>query len=130
MKFKIGDQARLTKTITAQDIRMFAELSGDKNSVHLDPEFAKNTIFKGVIAHGLYIASFISAILGNQLPGPGSIYLNQELKFTKPAYIGDDVTAEVTVLEFPKPSLVKLKTVCYNQNNDILIDGIALIKVL
>lgn len=130
MNLQIGDRASLSKTITSQDIKAFAEVTGDHNPIHLDSEYAKTTLFKGVIAHGLYTASFLSALIANKLPGPGSIYLGQELKFMKPAYVGDEVTAEVTVLEFPKPSFVKLRTLVRNQKQEVLIDGTALVKVL
>ena len=127
-EIKVGDSARISKPMTDADVRSFAHLSLDQNPVHLDADYARTTIFKKPIAHGLYVASLISAVLANQLPGPGSIYLEQTLSFKKPVYIGDTVTAEVTVVEIPKPKIIKLSTVCRNQNGDVVIEGSATIK--
>ena len=89
--------AAVSKLITERDVEMFAAVSTDTNPVHLSDEFAAGTKFKRRIAHGLLTASLISAALGTQLPGPGAIYLSQNLKFTAPVYLGDDVTATVTL---------------------------------
>ena len=91
-----GMTAIFTKTVTEADIVLFSGISGDANPVHLDQEFAKTTMFKGRIAHGMLTAGFISAVLGTKLPGPGSIYLSQSLKFKAPVRIGDTVRARVT----------------------------------
>ncbi|MGH6891904.1 MAG: MaoC family dehydratase [Dongiaceae bacterium] len=93
-----GMTAIFTKTVTEADIVLFAGISGDTNPVHLDEEFAKPTRFKGRIAHGMLTAAFISAVLGTKLPGPGSIYLGQTLKFKAPVRIGDTVRARVTAI--------------------------------
>jgi len=127
--FKIGDTAQLSKTVTANDVAAFAHLSLDHNPVHLDAQYAATTVFKKPIAHGLYVASLISATIAGQLPGPGSIYLEQNLSFRKPVYIGDTVIAKVTVLEFPKPSLLRLETIVVNQDGVVVIEGSALVKV-
>lgn len=127
MKPKLGDTASISKEITDADLRDFARLSLDANPVHLDDDFAATTIFGRRIAHGLYVASFISAVLANELPGPGTIYLSQELKFTKPAYIGDVITAAVTVTDEPKPNRYLLNTSCTNQAGDVLVQGTALV---
>lgn len=129
MGLKIGDTAEYSKKITQKDIGDFSMLSGDLNPIHLDSNYAENTIFGRVIAHGMYTASFISATIANQLPGEGSIYLKQDLKFIKPAFVGDVVTAIVKVIEFPKDKFVKLSTNCINQNGETLIEGFALVKV-
>ncbi|HZX30451.1 MAG TPA: MaoC family dehydratase [Rhodocyclaceae bacterium] len=108
-----GMSASLAKTVTEADIVLFAGISTDINSVHLDEEFAKTTPFGGRIAHGMLSASFISAALGAKLPGPGTIYLAQSLKFKAPVRAGDTVTATVTITEIvPEKKRVKLDTVC------------------
>lgn len=109
----VGQTASLAKTVTEADIILFAGISTDINSVHLDEEFAKTTAFGGRIAHGMLSASFISAVLGARLPGPGTIYLAQNLKFKAPVRAGDTVTATVTITEIvPEKKRVKLDTVC------------------
>lgn len=94
---QIGMEASLTKKVQEKDVLSFSEISGDKNPVHLDAAFAKTTRFKECIAHGLLSASFISAVFGMKMPGPGSIYLSQTLQFKAPVKIGDTVTAKVKV---------------------------------
>lgn len=109
----VGMSASIAKTVTEADIVLFAGISTDINSVHLDEEFAKTTPFGGRIAHGMLSASFISAALGAKLPGPGTIYLAQNLKFKAPVKAGDTVTATVTITEIvPEKKRVKLDTVC------------------
>ncbi|MGE5491679.1 MAG: MaoC family dehydratase [Actinomycetota bacterium] len=109
----VGMSASIAKTVTEADIVLFAGISTDINSVHLDEEFAKTTPFGGRIAHGMLSASFISAALGAKLPGPGTIYLAQNLKFKAPVRAGDTVTATVTITEIvPEKKRVKLDTVC------------------
>ena len=124
MKLNIGDSASRSKTITDLDVRTFAAVSGDENPIHLDEEFAANTPFKKPIVHGMLSASLISAVLANDLPGQGSIYLGQTLKFVAPVFIGDEITARVTVVSVrdDKP-IAKLETVCVNQRNEIVIKG-------
>src|SRR5579872_818677 len=91
-EIKVGDAATLTHALTKKDIMLFAIMSGDVNPAHLDSEYAKKDIFHQIVAHGMWSASFISTILGTQLPGPGTIYLGQSLKFHKPVFIGDTIT--------------------------------------
>lgn len=124
MKLKIGDTATRSKTITDVDIRAFADVSGDHNPIHIDDEFASQTMFGKRIAHGMLSASLISAVLANDLPGHGSIYLGQTLKFVAPVLIGDEITARVTVtyVREGKP-IAKLETVCTNQRKEIVIEG-------
>lgn len=110
---QVGMTASLAKTVTETDIVLFAGISTDINSVHLDEEFAKTTPFGGRIAHGMLSAGFISAALGTRLPGPGTIYLAQNLRFKAPVRAGDTVTATVTITEIiPEKKRVKLDTVC------------------
>ena len=123
---KAGDFAEWSKTVTEEDIELFAKATGDFNPVHLDQAYAEKTIFKGRIAHGLLSLGFISAILGNILPGHGAIYLSQEVKFLAPVRIGDTITAKVEVTELiPEKNRVKFKTTCINQEGKIVVDGTA-----
>ena len=98
-ELKIGQNASLTRTLTRQDIQLFAILSGDVNPAHLDETFAEDSIFRGVVGHGMWTGSLISALLGTALPGPGTIYLNEELAFKKPVRPGETIRVEVTVRE-------------------------------
>ncbi len=95
----VGMSASISKIVTTDDIVKFSEVSTDINPVHLDEAYAATTPFKGIIAHGMLSASFISAVLANKLPGPGTVYLGQSLKFKAPVRPGDEVTATVTIKE-------------------------------
>jgi 3-hydroxybutyryl-CoA dehydratase len=130
MKFKLGDTASLSRTISDDDIRAFADATGDRNPLHLDEEFAKQTRFGRRIAHGMLSASLISAVIANELPGQGSIYLGQTLQFVAPVFVGDTVTARVTVsaIREDKP-ILKLETVCTNQRNEVVIRGEATVLI-
>jgi len=130
MKFKQGDTAFLTKTISDTDIRAFADLSGDHNPLHLDESFAQQTRFGRRIAHGMLSASLISAVIANDLPGQGSIYLGQTLQFVAPVFLGDTIEARVTVTGIREDKqIVKLDTVCTNQRNEVVIKGEATVLV-
>ena len=96
---QVGMTETFTKIVSAEDIDAFAHVTGDRNPIHLDQAYAETTFFKDRIAHGMLTASFISAVLGTQLPGPGCVYLSQSLKFRAPVKIGDEVTARVTVAD-------------------------------
>lgn len=130
MNIRVGDTAFLSREITDDDIRAFAELTGDHNPVHTDEEFARTTRFGRRIAHGMFAASLLSAVLGNDLPGKGSLYLGQTLKFLAPVYVGDTVIARVTVTHIrdDKP-VVTLDTACENQNGDLVLRGEAVVLV-
>jgi 3-hydroxybutyryl-CoA dehydratase len=130
MSLHVGETASLSKTITDDDIHAFAELVGDHNPVHLDDEFARTTRFGRRIAHGMLSASLISALLANELPGQGTVYLSQSLQFVAPVFPGDTVTARVTVTKVreDKP-IVTLETVCTNQRDETLIKGEAVVLV-
>jgi len=126
---KVGDSASFSKTITESDIVTYAGLTGDFNPVHINAEFAKESMFKERIAHGMLVSGFISAVLGTQLPGPNTIYLGQELAFKAPVKIGDTVTAEATVTEKRDDKrIIKLKTTVTNQRGEIVVDGAAVTK--
>ena len=131
MTLKIGDCFTISKEVTDELIRKFADVSGDHNPIHLDEEFAAKTRFGKRIAHGMLGASFISAVLGYKLSENKVIYLSQTLKFTAPVYIGDTVTAKATVKEIreDKP-VVTIETTCENQNGEMLITGEAKIMIL
>jgi len=125
-ELRIGDSAESSKTITESDIEDFARVTGDFNPVHLDQAYAEKTPFKGRIAHGLLSLGMISSILGNILPGHGTIYLSQEIKFLAPVRIGDTITARVEVIELaPEKNRAKLRTTCTNQNGHVVVDGAA-----
>lgn len=130
MDIKPGDSATYSKTITDEDIRAFAELAGDDNSVHLNDEYARKTRFGRRIAHGMLSASLISTVIGTQLPGSGTIYLSQSFKFVAPVFPGDTVTAQATVkaVRDDKP-IVTLETVCTNQRGETVITGEAVVLV-
>ncbi|MGV8936536.1 MAG: bifunctional enoyl-CoA hydratase/phosphate acetyltransferase [Allorhizobium sp.] len=125
-ELEIGDSARLVRTITRQDIEMFATVSGDFNPAHIDAAFAAGDFFGHIIAHGIWTAGMVSAVLGTKLPGPGTIYLGQDLKFLKPVAPGDTITAIVTVEEKrPKKRVVRLDTRCTNQHGEEVMSGTA-----
>ncbi len=125
---KIGDSASLTKRFTDEDVRKFAAISGDKNPVHLDEEYAARTQFKKRIVHGMLTAGLISAVLGTKLPGEGSIYLGQTINFRAPVYLDDAITATVTVIKVhERKPIVTLETVCKNQDDVIVLDGEAVL---
>lgn len=124
-----GQTASFTKTIAESDVYLFAGITGDMNPVHINAEHASGTRFKGRIAHGILSAGLISNVLGTQLPGPGCVYLGQTLKFVAPVFIGDTITAKVTIqsIDTEKRRAILL-TECKNHKNEIVITGEA--KVL
>ena len=125
-EMKIGDSASTAKTISEADVYLFAGITGDHNPAHINEEASKKTAFGGRIAHGILSAGLISAVLAMKLPGPGTIYLGQDLKFTKPVRFGDTVTATCTVSEIlMEKNIVKLDTTCTNQNGEVVIKGTA-----
>jgi 3-hydroxybutyryl-CoA dehydratase len=127
----VGDRASFTKTITESDIILYAGITGDMNPVHIDETFAKKSLFKQRIAHGMLSAGLISTVLGTRIPGPGAIYLSQRLEFRKPVFIGDTITAtvEVTAVEVdnPKKQRVTLSTTCTNQDGAAVLTGEAML---
>jgi 3-hydroxybutyryl-CoA dehydratase len=129
MAYEIGASASRTKTITDEDIRGFATISTDTNPIHLDEDYAKDSMFGQRIAHGMLTASLISAVLANDLPGPGTIYLNQTMKFTKPVFIGDTITATCTIKAIKERSnIVTFDTVITNQDGENVLEGEAVVK--
>ena len=125
----VGMEASVAKTITNDDVRIFAALSGDVNPVHLDDDFAAGTIFKRRIAHGFLTGSLFSTVLGTKLPGPGCIYVSQNIQFKAPVKAGDTVTARATITEIiPEKRRVVLKTTC-SIGEKVVIDGEAVALV-
>ena len=125
-ELKIGDSAQISKTITESDIELFAKATGDFNPIHLDQAYAEKTVFKGRIAHGVFSLGLLSNIFGNIFPGPGTIYLSQEVKFLAPVRIGDTITGRVEVIELiPEKNRAKFKTTCINQEGKLVVDGFA-----
>jgi len=126
---KTGDWAEFTKTISEADVYLFAGVTGDLNPAHVDETYARTTFFKTRIAHGILLAGLISTVIGNQLPGPGTIYVRQELDFLAPVRFGDTVTARVEVMEIlAEKNRVRLKTTCVNQEGKAVVDGVALVS--
>ena len=125
----VGDAAVLERLISAEDIKAFADLTGDDNPVHLDEEYAKGMVFGRRIAHGAFLAGLISAVLGNKLPGPGCFYLGQGLTFRAPVFIGERVRVrvEVVALREDKP-IVTLSTTCIKGDGTLAVEGRAGLK--
>ena len=125
----IGDRAEFSKTISESDIYLYAGITGDFNPAHIDESYASKTFFKTRIAQGMLLGGFISAILGYQLPGPGTIYIRQELNFLAPVRIGDTVIAQAEVIEIiAEKNRVKLKTTCINQAGTLFVEGLATVS--
>jgi 3-hydroxybutyryl-CoA dehydratase len=125
-EIKMGDKASFEKTITETDVYLFAGITGDLNPAHINEVAASQTMFKGRIAHGMLVSGLISTVLGMYLPGPGTIYLGQEVKFLAPVKIGDTIKAEAEVIEIiAEKNRIKLKTCCYNQDGKMVIEGMA-----
>ena len=125
---QVGDSASRTITVTDEQIRAFGQASGDNNPVHFDDDYASTTPFGRRIAQGLLTASFISAVIGNDLPGPGTIYMGQDLKFKAPVYIGDTVTVTATVTKYRADRrIATLATTCTNQDGKVVLEGEAVV---
>ncbi|MCG3168956.1 MAG: (R)-specific enoyl-CoA hydratase [Pseudomonadales bacterium] len=125
-ELSVGQRATTTRTVTEQDVLLFAAVSGDVNPVHLDEEFAAGTQFKGRIAHGMYTGGLVSAALAMELPGPGTVYIGQDFRFERPVRIGDTLTVELTVEELlPEKKFVKIRTVVLNQAGKPVLSGMA-----
>lgn len=127
MEFVIGQSACISKVITAEDVAAFARLSGDHNVIHTPegPHFP----FDAAICHGFLVGSLISRVIGMELPGPGSVYLSQSMKFLKPVYIRDEVTAQVEIIGIrPEKEIYTLRTTVRNQHQELVLDGEAVVK--
>ncbi|MBA2246459.1 MAG: MaoC family dehydratase [Gemmatimonadetes bacterium] len=129
-ELQIGQAAEFAKTVTEADVVLYAGITGDLNPAHINQVEAEKSRFGGRIAHGMLSAGLISAVLGTRLPGPGTIYLEQTLRFTRPVRIGDTVTARVEVIELvEKRRRVRLATSCANQDGEVVLEGEALVMV-
>lgn len=127
-EINIGDTASITKQVTQKDVIVFAVMSGDVNPAHVDAEYAQSSMFKKEIAHGIWTGGLVSAVLGTKLPGPGAIYMNQSFKFLKPVYIGDTITASVTVIQKDaEKKRVTLECNVTNQENAKVLTGEAMV---
>jgi 3-hydroxybutyryl-CoA dehydratase len=128
-QLKVGDTAKFSKTISESDVYLFAGVTGDLNPAHINEDYAKDTYFKTRVAHGMLSASFISTVIGTMLPGPGTIYMRQEVSFLKPVKIGDTVTAIVEIAEImADKKRIRLKTYCINQEDKKVVDGEAIVS--
>lgn len=130
MELLVGSKAEFSKTISESDIYLFAGITGDLNPVHINSEEAEKGFARQRIAHGALINGLISAVIGMQLPGPGTIYMEQDSKFIKPVYIGDTIKAVVEIKEILniEKRILGLSTIAYNQNGDEVIIGYAKVK--
>jgi 3-hydroxybutyryl-CoA dehydratase len=127
MRFQVGDKASLSRLVTDADVQQFAAITGDTNPAHTDEAWASKTRFKTRIAHGILSAGYVSAVLGTKLPGPGTIYLSQTLRFTAPVKFGSTVTATVEVVEVVDGKKLRLQTTCADETGTVVLEGEALV---
>jgi len=128
-ELELGQKATFTKTISESDVYLFAGISGDTNPMHLDKTYAEQTPFGQRIAHGMLTAGLISTVIGVHLPGPGSVYMSQSLKFMAPVKFGDTITASAEIIDKnDEKKRVTLKTECVNQDGTVVLTGEALVK--
>jgi 3-hydroxybutyryl-CoA dehydratase len=128
-QIRVGQTAEMAKTISESDVYLYAGITGDLNPAHVNEEYASGTFFGHRIAHGLLSAGLISAVIANRLPGPGSVYISQTLKFLAPVFIGDTVTARVEAIDVDVDrNRVRLRTTCTTQAGTVVIDGAAVIS--
>src|SRR3989344_6918819 len=130
-ELKVGDKGEVTKVILDEDVNKFIEICGDINPIHVDDDFTKETPLKTKIVHGILTSSLISTVVGTKVPGPGSVWLDQNLKFLKPVRIGDRITAISEILaKIEEKQQVIVRTTCKNQRGEIVIEGVGLHKIL
>jgi len=127
MRFKVGEKASASRTVTEADVVLFGGVTGDLNPAHFDEAWARTTRVGGRLAHGMLTAGYVSAVLGMRLPGPGTIYLSQTLRFTSPVRIGDTITATVEVAEIIEDKRLRLITTATNQDGKRVLEGEALV---
>ena len=129
---EVGQKSSVSKTISESDVYGFAGLTGDFNGVHVNKVAAENSIFKKRIAHGMLVGSFISAVLGTKFPGEGTIYMEQNLKFKRPVFFDDTITANVEVIEIinAEKGIYKLDTTVINQEDNVVVEGYAIVKYI
>ena len=120
----VGQRARRTKTVTARDVELYAEITGDRNPLHFDPEFAAGTRFGRLVAQGGITAGMLNALVAMDLPGPGTVFMSQSLRYLAPTYLGDTLTAEVEVLALkPDKPVCQLRTTITNQDGTVVLEG-------
>lgn len=129
-KLRIGDRVSIKRAFSEDDVLMFSSLALDKNPIHIDPIYASQTNFGRQIVHGMLVSSLFSGLIGEQLPGKGTIYLGQTIKFVKPVFLDEEVEASVEVISIrsDKP-IVTLKTICKTNRNGIVVEGEAVVKI-
>lgn len=127
MDFTIGQYYENKRKVTEEDVIAFAKVSGDFNPIHIDEEYAKKSRFERRIAHGMLSASFISAIIGTNFPGTGTIYLSQDLKFIRPVFPGDELMIRVEIIEITVKGRAKLSTIVWNSERELVIEGEAIV---
>jgi 3-hydroxybutyryl-CoA dehydratase len=127
-EIQVGDSAEMSKVISDEDVRTFAEISGDHNPAHVDDDYAAGTVFGKRIAHGTLVGALISAVLGILMPGPGTIYLAQTYNFKAPVFIGEEITARLEVIAYREDKrITTLKTEIYNQDDTLVLEGEAVV---
>lgn len=129
MEFQAGQYYEMKKKVTQEDVLKFAELSGDFNPIHIDEEYAKNSIFGQRIAHGMLGAAYVSTVIGTKFPGEGTIYMGQNLKFVLPVYPGDELTIRVEIEQLFEKNRARLITTVHNGKKENVIEGEALVKL-
>ena len=129
MKYEIGQSAEFSKTIAECDVYGFAGITGDFNPLHTNEEKAGGMYFGKRIVHGMLTASFLSTVIAGTMPGPGTIYMEQDAKFLRPVFFGDTITARVTIVELLEKGRARLTTVVTNQDGVVVVDGTALVKL-
>ena len=130
-ELEVGMKGEYSKKITQDDLDKFISICNDVNPIHVDSEFAKNAKFKDKIAHGILVSSLISTVVGTKMPGPGSVWLDQNLKFLLPVHVNDTITAISEILvKINERQQVIVRTTCLNQNNEVVIEGVGLHKIL
>ncbi|SNS13467.1 MULTISPECIES: MaoC family dehydratase [Pseudomonas] len=122
-ELEVGQKASYSKTVEERDVQLFAAVSGDNNPVHLDAQFAAESMFKERIAHGMFSGALISAAVACELPGPGTIYLGQTMRFTLPVKLGDTLTVQLEILEKLPKFRVRIATRVVNQRDEMVVDG-------
>lgn len=129
MKYNVGDYIEKRRSFSYDDVKVFGDLSGDHNPLHFDTEYASRTVFKKPIVHGILIASHISSLIANELPGSGSIYLHQELNFKAPLFHSEEFITRIEVVEIKvEKNIYILETTCTNNNSQVIVVGRAIIK--
>ena|SRR5690606_15447053 len=128
MEITIGQKAMATRVFDRRSVEMFAALTGDFNPIHFDENYARNTIFGKPLVHGPLVITLVTTLFATELPGPGSVYLSHDLRFVKPVFHNDEITATLEVLSINEKGHIFIDTTCRNQNGEIVIEGIARLK--